>query len=159
MTAQDRKNLNHRVRKLVHGMLGLDLETYRTIVVSIDEKSEGHITRCDDEHANLVLLQLQAMLDRRPQPATTVRNGRQQRQIARLMQYLHWDWTVTAKFCHHQTGKKSTRLCDAKELSKVILGMVRIIDADIEKGKIKLSPQELAEYQKYTKWHRQAASR
>ena len=130
MTTQQRKNLNHQVRKLAHGILGLDVETYRTIVSTIDEKSEGHITRCDDEHANLVLLQLQAMVSRRGTPGQSivVANARQQRQIAKLMDFLRWDWKTTAHFCYHQTGKRSTKSCDAKELSKVIMGMVRIID-------------------------------
>lgn len=155
MTPQERKKLNQRIGAIVHGKLKLDEETYRTIVSCIDEKSEGHITRCDDEHANLVLLALQKMVERPGMTSVTLKNQQQQKFIARLMDYLGWDWKHTAEFCWHQTGRKSTRACSAGELSKIIIGMIRIIDERIEKGVICLSKQELETYHRYTRLHRE----
>jgi hypothetical protein len=151
----DRKQLNHRIRKLAHGVLGLDVETYRTIVSSIAENSEGHLTRCTDDEAYLVLLALDRMVaGGKDATSVIVKNPRQQKFIARLMDYLGWAWKDTARFCFHQTGKASTRQCSAGELSKVIIGMIRIIDDRIEKKLILLTPAELSDYQRYTKLHR-----
>jgi len=150
-----RKILNHRIRKLAHGVLGLDVETYRAIVASIAEKSEGHITRCTDDEAYLVLLSLERMAaGGKDATSVTVKNARQHRHIAKLGYLLGWSWKDLARFCHHQTGKNSTRQCNAGELSNVILGLIKIIDDRIDKGAIRLSDAELAEYHHYTKLHR-----
>jgi hypothetical protein len=151
----DRKQLNHRIRKLAHGALGLDVETYRTIVAAIAEKSEGHITRCTDDEANLVMLALERMAAGGVgATSVTLKNQRQQKFIARLMDYLGWTWRDTAGFCFHQTGKRSTRQCSAGELSKIVIGMIAIIDHRINREQIKLTPDQLAEYHRYTKLHR-----
>lgn len=158
MNSQDRKRLNQRIGALAFGRLKLDKETYRSIVAAIDEKSDGHLTRCDDENANLVLLALERMLSGGAMPATsvTLKNQRQQKFIARLMDYLGWTWKDTARFCLHQTGKSTTRACDAKDLSKIVIGMIRIIDERIERGQIMLTPEQLAEYHRHTKLDRPA---
>lgn len=149
MDAVARRRLNHQVRALANGRLGLDEDTYRAIVESVDPRSGGHITRCDDEHAGLVLLQLRQMVERH-RFGDQKKNDREQRKIARLMQYLSWTWKTTAEFCERQTGKRSTRLCDAKELSKIINGMVAIIEEDIRSGRLQLTPAERAEFAKHT---------
>ena len=159
MNPQDRKKLNQRIGALAFGRLGLDTETYRTIVASIDDKSEGHLTRCSDEDARLILLALDRMAaGGRDATTVVVKNPRQQKFIARLMDHLGWTWKDTAGFCKHQTGKRSTKLCNAGELSKVILGMIRIIDDRIEKGILILTPAEFAEYQHHTSLHRNPQS-
>lgn len=155
MDVKERKKLNQRIGAIVHGKLKLDEEMYRMIVSCIDEKSEGHVTRCDDEHANLVLLALQKMMERSGSTSATIKNQQQQKFIARLMDYLGWDWKHTSEFCSHQTGRKSTRACNASELSKIIIGMIRIIDERIDKGIICLSEQELIVYRRYTRLHRE----
>ncbi len=155
MNPQDRKKLNQRVGALAFGRLKLDEETYRMIVASIDEKSEGHLTRCSDENAGLILLALERMAaGGKDATSVIVKNPRQHRFIARLMDYLGWTWKDTARFCFHQTGKHSTKACDAKDLSKIVLGMIRIIDDRIEKGVIRLSADELAEYHHHTRLER-----
>ncbi len=157
MAPQERRRLNQKVGALAFGKLKLDEEIYRTIVASIDPKSGGHLTRCDDEHANLVKMHLESMLRSGATGISTTQvNSGQHRFIARLMDYLGWSWNDTARFCFRQTGKKNTRLCDARDLSRVIIGMIRTIDDRIEKGKIKLLPQELEEYRKHTRLHRAA---
>lgn len=147
-----RKDLNHQVRKLAHGVLGLDVEAYRTIVACVYEKSEGHITRCDDEHANLVLLQLQAMVERQRLggSSTVTKNASAQRKIAKLGFLLGWSWKDIAGFCYKETGKRSTRDCNANELAKVVNGMIRVINYYLEKNRIKMSPEEKAEFERYT---------
>lgn len=133
--------------------LGLDDETYRTVLDSVAGKTS--CTNLEEEELNLVLLALEKM-SRGGNGATsvTLRNQRQQRFIARLMDYLGWTWKQTSHFCVRQTGKRSTRSCNAAELSKVIIGMIRLIDEDIEKGRLKLSPEKLEEYRRYTKMQR-----
>jgi hypothetical protein len=157
MDRQERKKLNQRVGALAFGRLKLDEETYRMIVSSIDEQSEGHLTRCNDENANLVLLALERMVSGGAIGATsvTLKNQRQQKFIARLMDYLGWTWKDTARFCLHQTGKRSTKDCNAGELSKVIIGLIRIIDDRIAKGLLKLSPDQSDGYHRHTKLERQ----
>lgn len=147
----DRKELNRKIGALAHGRLKLEGEMYRTIVASIDPKSEGHVTRCDDEHANLVLIALRRIAEKNPPEQ---KNVKQHKFIARLMDHLNWKWKNTADFCKHQTGKNSTRACNALELSKIINGMIAIIDQDIASGKLQLSPKQLEDYQRHTKRHR-----
>jgi hypothetical protein len=150
-----RKELNKKIGALAFGRLRLSEDIYRQIVVSIDPKSEGHVTRCDDESANLVLIALRRFAEKNPLVQTNVK---QHRFIARLMDYLRWNWQDTAVFCHRQTGKKSTRECTAVELTKIVNGMVAIIDGNIASGKLQLSPTELEEYHRHTKKNRQTKS-
>src|ERR1043166_7369196 len=101
-----RKELNHNIRALAHGRLGLDEETYRMVVESVTGKRR--ISQCDDEEANLVMLALRKMQDNQGSTAAVKKNPDQHRFIARLMEYLKWDWGNTAGFCEKITGKKST---------------------------------------------------
>ena len=156
MTSPRRKQLNHDIRALAHGFLRLDEETYRNIVETISGKR--HITDCDDEEANLVLLALKRMKDNTGAGPRIVTNGRQQKFIARLMDYLQWDWSATAAFCEKLTGKKSTKACNAAELSKIIRGMIAVIDHDIEKGKIFLTHTDYFNYLHYTTLHREKST-
>lgn len=147
----DRKELNRKIGALAFGKLHLAEDDYRTIVASIDPKSGGHVTSCDDEHANLVLIALRRIAEKNPPQQ---KNVKQHNFIARLMDHLKWNWKNTADFCRHQTGKNSTRACTAFELTKIINGMISIIDHDIAVGKLQLSPQQLKDYQRHTKRHR-----
>ena len=144
-----RKELNRKIGALAFGRLKLSEDIYRQIVVSIDSKSEGHVTKCDDESANLVLIALRRLAEKTP-----AKNVKQQRFIARLMDHLKWNWKQTAAFCKKQTGKHSTRDCTALELTKIVNGMVAIIDGNIGDGTPELSPAQLSEYKRYTKRNR-----
>jgi phage gp16-like protein len=136
--------------------LALDDEIYHVILDSVAGK-----TSCKDigdEDLKLAMLALERMVaGGKDGTSVTKKNVRQHRFIARLMDYLGWTWKQTARFCHHQTGKRSTRSCDAGELSKIIIGMIRIIDEDVEKGRLKLTETQMADYQRYTKLHRQGS--
>jgi len=133
--------------------LSLDDDTYRTVLDAIAGKQS--CVDLNDEDLNLAMLALERMAaGGRDATSTVQKNARQHRFIARLMDFLGWDWKTTAQFCRHQTGKSSTRQCSAGELSKVIMGMIRIIDDRIEKKLIFLTPAELSDYQRYTKLHR-----
>jgi ribosomal protein L30/L7E len=150
----NRKQLNHNVRALAHGTLGLNEEEYRTIVYNIYPKSDGHISRCDDEHANLVLLHLKQMNSSVVRPDSSPNNSNQQKLIARLMDILDWKWSDTAAFCLKITGHRTTRLCDAGELSKVIRGMIATIDHHLEHGKITMTRTERFEYERHVRLQR-----
>ena len=129
--------------------LSLDEDNYRLILESISGKRS--CANMDDEHLNLVSLALSKMLDNRGTSPGTRKNPNQQGFIARLMDYLHWDWSNTASFCLKLTGKKSTRACSAGELSKIIRGMIAIIDQDIERGKLSLSHTQRFEFERHVK--------
>ena len=154
MHPEERRKLNQRAVAMSRA-LGLDQDVYRQMILNVAPRSEGHITRCDDEDANLVVMALRKALDRRseahtqsPKPRT---HEHQHRQIAKLMDYLGWHWGNTAKFVRQQTGKNNTFQCSSHELSIVIRGMVAIIDGDLRSGKLKPSDKELQEYLEHTK--------
>lgn len=150
MDLKKRKKLNHDIRAIAHGVLGIDEDLYRQIVSSVDPKSGGHITRCGDEEANLVYMHLRKMKTNVIKSAPNSQN----KLIARLMDILGWRWSDTAGFCHRITGHRTTKLCNAAELSKVIRGMIGVIDYDLEKGKIQMTHTEKFEYERHTKSHR-----
>ncbi|TAK51469.1 MAG: hypothetical protein EPO24_15895 [Bacteroidetes bacterium] len=152
-----RKELNHNIRALAHGTLGLTEEEYRLIVYNVYQKSEGHITRCDDEHANLVMLHLRQMRPVGQHAMLSNGNERQHKMIPRLMEILGWDWRRTAEFCLQVTGKKNTRQCDAVELSKLIRGMVAVIDSYLKKGRIRMTEAERSEYERHVRQQRGSA--
>lgn len=129
--------------------LALGDDNYRLILESISGKRSCR--DMDDEHLNLVSLALSKMAAVRGRASGASKNPKQQAFIARLMDYLRWDWAATAHFCERVTGKKSTRACTASELSKIILGMIRIIDSDIEKGKLMLNHSQRFEYERHVK--------
>ena len=154
-SSMNRKQLNHDVRALVHGVLGLNEDEYRLIVYNVYPKSNGHITGCDDEHANLVLLQLRKMASSvQRTTAGPDKNVPQQKLIARLMDILGWKWSDTAAYCLKITGHRTTKLCNAGELSKVIRGMIGTIDHHLNNRKIVMTPAQRAEYDRHTKRHR-----
>jgi hypothetical protein len=161
MHPDERSKLNQRAVAMAH-RLGLDQDIYRQMILNVAPKSEGHITQCDDEQANLIVMALRNALDRQS-TGTTRRapssrpNERQHRQIARLMDYLNWHWGNTAKFVHQQTGKKNTFECTPHELSIIIRGMVAIIDGDLKTGKLKLSDSDRQDYLDHTKKFRKGA--
>lgn len=133
--------------------LALDDDMYRTVLQSIAGKSS--CTELDEEELNLVCLALDRMAaTRRLSTSMLTTNAGQHRFIARLMDHLGWSWRDTSRFCKHQTGKVSTKQCNARELSKLIIGMIRTIDYRIEKGMLKMSPHELDEYRRHTRLHR-----
>jgi hypothetical protein len=148
-----RRKLNHAIRSLAHGILSLDEDSYRSIVESVTGRRR--ITECDDEEANLVYLALKRMRDNTGVGSPVKKNVQQQKFIARLMDHLKWDWSATAEFCFKVTGKRSTKGCNAAELSKVIRGMIAIIDHDLAKGRIVFSHTERFNYDHYTKLHRE----
>ncbi len=159
MSPEERRKLNQRAVAMAK-RLGLDEDMYRQMILNIEPRSGGHITRCDDEQANLVVLALQRALDRHRTGTTTRRavpNERQHRQIARLMDFLGWHWGNTARFVRQQTGKRSTFQCTPHELSIVIRGMVAIIDGDLKLGKLKLSDKNLQDYLEHTRKFRKLA--
>lgn len=150
----NRSELNKKIGALVHGKLKLDEEIYRQIVYSIDPKSGGFVRNCDDEHANLVLLSLERLIEKKSTPREHKKNEQQIKFIARLMDFLKWEWRSTSLFILRIVGKSHTSKCTAAELSKVIRGMIAIIDSNIESGKLVLSPAKLKEYRFKTHFHR-----
>lgn len=170
-----RTRLNHNIRAFAHGTLGLDVEQYRDVIRQVTTNKE-HITDCTGTEAELVLTALRRIHDGRlrstPQRGTQpgrppTRDGvstrrssgaanrdpggeRQHSILPRLMELLRWDWGSTAKFCKTITGKKRTDKCDARELSKVIAGMVQVIEHDLTIGKITMTDKQLQEFRMHT---------
>lgn len=155
----ERTQLIKRIHTLAYRDLGLDEEAYRSIVDSITNMRS--VKDLGGEQLNLVLAYLERLHDGRlrsiPQsgnlpgrPPTETGLYRQHRIIARLMFILKWNWKSTAKFCDRVVGKKDTRKCDARELVKVIAGMIQIIETDIRAGKITMTDKALQEFRKHT---------
>jgi hypothetical protein len=149
-----RSELNKQIGVLVHAKLKLDEDVYRQIVYSIDNNSGGFVRNCNDDYANLVLIHLQRLADRKFSTREVNKQNDQEKFIARLMDYLKWNWKDTAHFMMKIVKKTHTSKCNAAELSKVIRGMVAIIDKDIEAGKIILHGETRIKYYRYTKNHR-----
>lgn len=147
-----RRELNHSIRALANGRLGLDEEEYRSVVHSITGKR--HITGCNDEEANLVLLAFRKMRDNVGTGTPVQKNVAQQKFIARLMQCLGWDWKATAAFCLKVTGKRSTKACNAAELSKIIRGMIAVIDHHVASGKISMTHTQKFNYERHVQHQR-----
>jgi hypothetical protein len=145
----NRKQLNHDIRALAHGKLGLSEEEYRLVVEGITGKQ--HVTDCDDEEAGLVLVALRNLLEKKGAVRT---NPDQHRMIAKLGYMLKWTWDDIASFTHKVTGHRSTKLCSPAQLAKVIRGMIAVIDHDIAAGKLKLSHTEAFEFERHAKHHR-----
>jgi hypothetical protein len=149
-----RPELNKKIGVLVHAKLKLNEDVYRQIVYNIDQNSAGFVRNCDDEHANLVLLHLQQLIDKKQSHKEIKKQSDQERFIARLMDHLNWRWSNTSQFMMKIVKKSHTSKCSASELSKVIRGMIAIIDKDIESGKIVMSQSELSQYRYKTHFHR-----
>lgn len=152
-----RAEINKEIGYLAHGKLRMAEDDYRTLVYSIDKSSGGFVRNIkDDETANLVLVALRNMVDKKINPTEKqqARNDAQVKFIARLMDFLKWEWRSTSLFILRIVGKSHTSKCTAAELSKVIRGMIAIIDSNIESGKLVLSPAKLKEYRFKTHFHR-----
>lgn len=152
-----RTQINKEIGFLAHGKLKLADEDYRTIVRSICEESGGFVRNIkDDETANLVLLHLRGLVDKRSNPSVKEQKKQsdQERFIARLMDHLGWTWSDTSRYMMDKVKKSHTSKCSTEELSKVIRGMIATIDHHIEKGKITMSDAELKEYRYKTHFHR-----
>jgi hypothetical protein len=152
-----RAELNRNIRALAHGVLGLTEDEYRCIVYNIYPKSGGHITNCDVEYANIVYMHLKRMKEMilpSPHRHEAKQNINQYKMIARLMNFLNWNWKSTAHFCYKITGHRTTKLCNSSELAKIIGGMIAIIKQDICKGKIVMTPAEKLEFEKHTGSHK-----
>jgi hypothetical protein len=147
-----RKELNHNIRALAHGILGLDEDTYRIIVENLTGKR--HITQCDDEEANLVYLALKKMRDNQGTYRRRKTNPDQHRMIAKLGYILKWTWEDIAHFCLREVKKNSTRSCNASELSKVIRGMIGVIDYKLQHKLLEMNHTERFNYLQFTKHHR-----
>jgi hypothetical protein len=160
MNEVSRKQLNHNIRAFAHGTLKLDEETYRDVIRSVTTNKE-HITDCTMQEAELVLMALRRFRggqlggrQRGNGTGTAGINEPQHNVITHLMEYLNWNWGHTAKFCKRITGKSNTRLCSAAELVKLTQGMIAIVNQNIESGRLRLSPDELAKYRLHTQPHR-----
>ena len=149
-----RTEINKKIGVLVHAKLKLAEDDYRQIVYNIDSNSGGFVRNCDDEHANLVLLSLQQLHDKKSTSREEKKNDRQEAIIARLMDHLKWNWGNTAQFIFKICKKHHTSKCTSGELSKVIRGMIAIIDKDIASGKLVLSESQLKEYRFKTHFQR-----
>ncbi len=153
MHPEDRRKLNQKIKAFQY-RLGIDDDTFRQIVLNTEPRSEGHLTHCDDESANLILISLRRAAERLPisqSPSRRVPSSHQHRQIARLMDYLDWSWKQTAGLCQRMTGKPRTDKCTPHELSIITRGMVAIIDGDLKSGKLRLSDKDLQDYLEHTK--------
>lgn len=148
-----RKEINSRAHALAHGKLHMDAATFKAIVANEDPASEGHISRCSDETAAVVLGRLEGELKARAFHGKETLD-RQHSMIPHLMEHLKWDWKATADFCRRITGKGNTRGCSVAELSKVIRGMIAIVDKDLEAGKIVMTHTEKFNYDRFTKNYR-----
>ena len=151
-----RTEINRKIGVLVHAVLKLDEEYYRQIVNSIDPASGGYVRNIkDEEAANIVLLHLQQLADKRPSTHEEKKHERQENFIPVLMELLGWNWSNVSSFIYKVTQKHHhTSKCDTKQLSDVIRGMIAIIDHDIEKGKLVLTEERKKKYHLYTKNHR-----
>jgi hypothetical protein len=155
MYPSDRRKLNQKIKALQH-RLCIDDDNFRQIVLDVEPRSEGHLTHCGDEEANLIMIPLRRVADRlpatsSPRHAPCTMHSAQNRMIARLMDYLGWRWSNTASLCKRMTGKPRTDKCTAHELSLIIRAMVSIIDGDLKTGKLKLSDEDLQDYLGHTK--------
>jgi hypothetical protein len=147
-----RSQFNHRIRALAHGSCGLDEENYRTVVESVTGKR--HITQCDDEEANLVFLALKKMRDNVGRASSSTINPDQHRMIAKLGYILKWDWNDIAHFTAREVHKQSTKACNAAELSKVIRGMIGVIDYKLKCGMIGMDETQRFNYERHARRHR-----
>ena len=124
-----RSDLNRKIGYYRHVILKLDEDIYRQIVRNIDNKSGGYVRNCGLEEANLVLLTLKNLAEKRTATREIKEHSRQENFIPVLMEYLNWKWGDTASFIYKVTGKHHhTSKCDTMQLSKVIRGMISIID-------------------------------
>jgi len=150
---ETRNSLIQRIHVLKRD-LGLSDDTYRTILESISGK-----TSCKDidlEYLNLVKQALEGQLQKLGS-STRTKNAKEHRKIAKLGFLLGWSWFDIAHFVQRETqGRRiSTRSCTGEELSKVINGMVALINDGIATGKITLEHKDLQDFLRYTQSHKQ----
>jgi len=137
-------------------VLNLDDETYRSILSSISN-GKTSCKEIDLEYLNLVYIALERLAQKMIQSRVT-RNDRLQKKIAKLGYLLGWNWQAIANFIKRETlGKHiSTRSCSTLELTKVINGMLSIINDRLASGELKLSEKDLKDFLKYTQTHKEA---
>ena len=158
----ERKALIGKVHAIAFGELKLDRETYEIVVEgATGARSVKDLPSTEIEKVLVALRRFQRTGTGRP-PTRGARTGQHQnvpqhKKIARLMDYLRWNWTATAKMCNRITGKSDTRDCDAIELRKLILAMIQMVDQNIESGKLVLTPQQTAEFRFYSQLHKKEA--
>ena len=146
-----RNDLIKRIHCLKRDLM-LDDDSYREILQSIAGKDS--CAQIDDEYLNLIKQQMEAMLQRmRLGSSLTLKNQNEHRKIAKLGYLLNWNWHDIAGFCFKETGKKSTQQCDSSELSKIINGLVALIQDGLAKGTVKLAHPDLQAFLKYTQSH------
>jgi hypothetical protein len=154
MTLQERKRINSKAHAIAHSRLGMDSEQFGILVSAADPASDGHISRCSDETALNILIEIQKMAR-----AGKASQSSQQGQIARLMEILGWTWSNTAEYCFKITGKKNTKACNAPELSKIIRGMIATIDHHLASGRIVMNHTERFNYESHVRVHREARNK
>jgi len=147
-----RGQINSRAHALA-AKLGIDDAAFQEIVRAHDMNAEGHISKCTEFNALAVVGYLETQLKI---AGTRKVDGtkKQQSMIPHLMEHLGWSWSGTASFCKRITGKSDTRECGTAELSKVIRGMIAIIDKKLEAGEITMNHTQKFEYDRHTKAYR-----
>lgn len=149
-----RAEINKEIGFLAHGKLRMAEDDYRTLVYSIDKSSGGFVRNIkDDETANLVLVALRNMVDKKINPTEKqqARNANKEAMIAKLMDHLNWKWSNTSSFMMKIVKKNHTSKCSGEELHKVIRGMISIIDKNLRDGTLQWSEAKKKEY--YYKTH------
>jgi len=132
--------------------LGLDEDTYRSVLYNVaGGTSCSHL---DEENLNLVYLAFKKMRDNQEVNSPAQKNPDQHRMIARLGYILKWDWNDIAHFCQREVKKQSTKTCNPAELSKVIRGMIGVIDYRVKCGVLMMNHTECFDYERHVKRHR-----
>jgi len=143
-------NVRNSLIKRIHVLkreLSLDDDTYRTILRTVS--GEESCADIDDEYLNLVKQTLEGH-QQKTQQTRIAKNEHLQKKISKLGFILNWNWTRIADFCKQQTGKRSTQSCNPSELTKIVNGMIAIINDKISKQEIVLPHAEMQEFLKYT---------
>lgn len=136
-------------------LTGVAEEDYRTILASC---SNGK-TSCrdmDDEYLNLVKQTFERLYAKQQHGLPGGNKlSREESKIAKLGILLGWSWHDIANFVKRQTeGRKiSTKSCTPAELTKVINGMVELINDGLTKGTLQLAHPDLEKFLKYTQQH------
>ena len=149
----NRAQLIKRIHTVAYSELKLDEATYRTIVLAANDRDKTSCSDLYDRELELVLATLRRLSGGRA-AASAVPNESQHKMIARLMEYLNWSWSQTAKLCKRITGWDNTRKCSAAELRKVLLAMIAIVEQNHASGKRILSHTELFEFRRHTRRER-----
>jgi phage gp16-like protein len=151
----DRNSIIKRIHVLKRD-LDLDEDTYGDVLGAISDGRTSCV-QLDEEELNLVRIALERQLaGRQSGTSTTRKNAKQQDRIAKLGFLLQWSWRDIAGFCEKQTGKRSTRSCNASQLTKVINGMVQVINDKLAAGTLTLPHSDLQKFLDLTQSHRKS---